>query len=76
MHEPFTNTKKWHPCDHSNKKPMDGCMRREPPLPTQGDIAARALLHSHAIVLQAEITEKVAHGQQSEKFRAGAGQHP
>ena len=69
MDHPFSKTKQRQPRDHSDQEPMNCGMGCQPPLPGKGDIAARALLHCHAIVLQTEIAEKVTHGQQSEQFR-------
>ena len=69
MDHPFSKTEQRQPCDQSHQEPMNCGVSCQPPLPGKGDIAARALLHCHAIALQTEIAEKVAHGQQSEQFR-------
>ena len=76
MREPFGQAEKRQSGDRSHQKAMDGGMGCQPPLPGEGDITASTLLHGHAIVLQAEIAKKVAHGQQGKQFRSGAKQHP
>ena len=76
MDQPLSKAEQRQSGDHSHQKPVNRGMGKQPPLPGQGDITTRTFLNSHAIVLQAEIAKKMAHGQQSEQFRPRARQHP
>ena len=76
MDHPLSKAEQRQSGDQSHQKPVNRGMGKQPPLPGQGDVTTRTFLNSHAIVLQAEIAKKMAHGQQSEQFRARAKQHP
>ena len=75
MQNPLQQANPDHPGQNSDHQGMNRRMGQQPPFPTQRVIATLALLHRHAIRLQAKVSEEVAHGQQGKKIRALSKRH-